>query len=61
MSLIIFFSEINDEDYDVRHVTKSAFYQARQKIVNKAFVERNDHVMEQFFNQKLLDSAENAY
>ena len=44
-----FFSVINDEDCDFRHVTKSAFCQARQKISHKAFIELNDHITEQFF------------
>lgn len=47
-----FFSEINDEDCDFRHVTKSAFCQARQKISHKAFIELNDHITEQFFQSK---------
>ena len=47
-----FFSEINDEDCDFRHVTKSAFCQARQKISHKAFIELNDHMTEQFFQSK---------
>jgi len=44
-----FFSVINDEDCDFRHVTKSAFCQARKKISHKAFIELNDHITEQFF------------
>ena len=48
-----FFSVINDEDCDFRHVTKSAFCQARQKISHKAFIELNDHITEQFFHQQL--------
>jgi len=47
-----FFSEINDEDCDFRHVTKSAFCQARQKISHNAFVELNDHMTKQFFQSK---------
>ena len=44
-----FFSTLNNEECDFRHVTKSAFCQARKKISHTAFIALNDKLIEEFY------------
>lgn len=44
-----FYRELNQSDFDIRVVTKSAFTQARSKLNPSAFLEMSDLVVESFY------------
>ena len=46
-----FYKEVTDSDFDIRHVTKGAFSQARKKLKPEAFIELNDSVNRTFYNE----------
>jgi hypothetical protein len=45
-----FYKEVNGRDFNIRHVTKGAFTQARSKLNPEAFVELNDNVNNTFYS-----------
>ena len=46
-----FYKEVNENDFNIRYVTKGAFSQARKKLRPEAFKEMNDCVNHTFYNQ----------
>lgn len=40
-----FYKEGNESDFNIRHVTKGAFSQARAKLKPEAFIELNNNVV----------------
>lgn len=46
-----YYKEIMGGDFNIRHVTKGAFSQARAKLNPDAFVEMNDNVNQTFYNE----------
>jgi len=44
-----FYKEVNESDFNIRHVTKGAFSQARSKLKPEAFVELNSSVVKTFY------------
>jgi len=45
-----FFGNLWDKDYSIHEVTKSAFTQARKKLKHGAFIELNDTVVKEFYD-----------
>ena len=45
-----FFCKLNDPDYSIQHVTKSAFSQARSKLKHEAFIELSSSAVEHFYS-----------
>ena len=46
-----FYQKVSSSEFSIRHVTKSAFTQARSKLRPEAFVEMNDNVNETFYRE----------
>lgn len=46
-----FYKEVTDGDFNIRHVTKGAFSQARKKLKPEAFIELNDCVNRTFYSE----------
>jgi hypothetical protein len=44
-----FFKETEDAEFNIRRVTKSAFTQARKNLSPEAFLELNDVVVQNFY------------
>ena len=45
-----FFGKLNESDYSIQHVTKSAFTQARSKLKYEGFVELNSNSVDYFYS-----------
>lgn len=45
-----FFGKLNESDYSIQHVTKSAFSQARSKLKYEAFIELGASSIDYFYN-----------
>ena len=46
-----FYKEVKGADFNIRHVTKGAFSQARAKLKPEAFVEMNENINETFYSE----------
>lgn len=46
-----FYKEVSGDDFNIRHVTKGAFSQARAKLNPSAFVEMNENVANTFYDE----------
>ncbi len=46
-----FYREVTEKDFNIRHVTKGAFSQARKKLKPEAFIELNDSVNNTFYSE----------
>jgi len=47
-----FFGKLNESDYSIQHVTKSAFSQARSKLKYESFVELNSSSVDYFYSKR---------
>ena len=45
-----FFGKLNESDYSIQHVTKSAFTQARSKLKYESFIELNSSSVDYFYS-----------
>lgn len=46
-----YYKLIESGEFDIQHVSKSAFTQARAKLNHTAFVELNEHLVDEFYNE----------
>jgi len=46
-----FYKEVTESDFNIRHVTKGAFSQARKKLKPEAFIELNNSVTDTFYKE----------
>ena len=48
-----FYQEVTESDFNIRHVNKGAFSQARKKLKPEAFIELNNSVTDTFYKEAL--------